>query len=131
MTPNRMEAATGVDGARRSARSAIQAFLLSETLLSVCYWSTVALVAVVGACLLYWRWTRYASVLTLPDDPWGITTPPWVVEVSLPVLLFGYLAEACRQALQGNRQWKYLMTASVLAGIVGLTQTLETLVTAR
>ena len=70
MTPNRMEAATGVDGARRSAWSAIQAFLLSETLVSVCYWSTVALVAVAGACVLYWRWTRSAPVLTLPDDPW-------------------------------------------------------------
>jgi hypothetical protein len=93
MTPNRMEAATGVDGARRSAWSAIQAFLLSETLVSVCYWSTVALVALAGACVLYWRWTRSAPVLTLPDDPWGVTTPPWVVEVSLPVLLFGYLAE--------------------------------------
>ena len=131
MTPNRMEAATGLNGARRSAWSVIQAFLLSETFVSVCYWSTVALVAVVGACVLHWRWTHSAPAMTPPDDPWGVTTPPWVVEISLPVLLFGYLVEACRQALQGNRQWRYLMTASVLAGIVGLTQKLETLVAAR
>jgi hypothetical protein len=49
----------------------------------------------------------------------------------LPLVIFGYLAEASRHALQGNRQWKHLMTASVLVGIFGATQTFAGLLTVR
>jgi len=67
----------------------------------------------------------------LADDPWGVTTPPWIVEVLLSLVIFGYLAEACRQAFQGNRRWKHLMTASVMVGVVGATQTFAGLLIAR
>ena len=135
MTPNGNEAVARVDADRRRLRHwawpDVPAFLLSETLQSVCYWTTVLLLAVVGGYIMHWRWTHTTLNAMLADDPWGVTTPPWIVEVLLPLAIFGYLAEACRQAFQGNRRWKHLMTASVLVGIVGGTQTFAGLLTVR
>ena len=135
MTPNGSEAVARIDTdcrkLRHCARPDIPAFLLSEILQVVCYWNTVLLLTVVGGYVLHWRWTHTTLNAMLADDPWGVTTPPWIVEVLLPLAIFGYLAEACRQAFQGNRRWKHLMTASVLVGIVGATQTFAGLVTAR
>ena len=127
MTPNGNEAVARVNTDGRKLRHwawpDVPAFVLSETLQTVCYWTTVLLLAVVGGYIMHWRWTHTTLTAMLADDPWGVTTPPWIVEVLLPLAIFGYLAEACRQAFQGNRRWKHLMTASVLVGIVGATQT--------
>ena len=135
MTPNGNEAVARIDTAcrrpRRWAWSDIPAFLLPETLQAVCYWTTVLLLAVVGGYVLHWRWTHMTLNAMSADDPWGVTTPPWIVEVLLPLLIFGYLAEACRQAFQGNRRWKHLMAASVLVGVGGATQTFAGLLIAR
>jgi hypothetical protein len=134
MTPNGNEAVARIDTdchtLRSCARPDTPAFLLSEILQAVCYWTTVVLLAVVGGYVLRWRWTHTLHSM-LPDDPWGVTTPPWIVEVLLVLVIFGYLAEACRQAFQGNRRWRHLMTASVLVGIVGANQTFAGLLTAR
>ena len=135
MTPNGNEAVARIDTDGRTlcscARPDTPSFLLPEILQAACYWTTVLLLAVVGGYVLHWRWTHTTLNAMLADDPWGVTTPPWIVEVLLPIAIFGYLAEACRQAFQGNRRWKHLMTASVLVGIVGATQTFAGLVTAR
>src|ERR1051326_6520958 len=127
MTPNGNEAVARIDTdcckLRSCARPDITVSAPPETLPAVCYWTTVLLLAVVGGYVLHWRWTHTTLSAMLADDPWGVTTPPWIVEVLLPLAIFGDLAEACRQAFQGNRRWKPLMTASVLVGIVGATQT--------
>ena len=135
MTQNGNESAarinTGYRRLRRYARPDTPGFLLPEILQAVCYWTTVLLLAVIGGYVLHWRWTHTTLNAMLADDPWGVNTPPWIVEVLLPIAIFGYLAEACRQAFQGNRRWKHLMAASVLVGIVGATQTFARLLTAR
>ena len=135
MTPNGNEAVARIDTdcrkPRSSARPDTPSFLLPEILQAVCYWTTVLLLAVVGGYVLHWRWTHTTLNAMLADDPWGVATPPWIIEVLLPLAIFGYLAEACRQAFQGHRQWKHLMTASVLVGPVGATQTFALLLTVR
>jgi hypothetical protein len=135
MTPNGNEAVVRIDTdgrkLRSSARPDTKAFPLTEILQAVCYWTTVLLLAVVGGYVLHWRWTHTTLNAMLVDDPWGVITPPWIVEVLLPIAIFGYLAEACRQAFQGNWRWKHLMAASVLVGIVGTAQRFTGLLTAR
>src|SRR5689334_1249149 len=108
MTPNGNEAVARIDTDCRKLRSCARpdapGFRLPEILQAVCYWTTVLLLAVVGGYVLHWRWTPTTLSAMLADDPWGVTTPPWIVEVLLPLAIFGYLAEACRQAFQGNRR---------------------------
>jgi hypothetical protein len=131
MTPSGTEVVVKIAAHRRWTRCTIPGFLLSEQLPMVCYWSTVVLLAVVGGYALYWRWAHSVLTRVLPNDPWGVSTPPWVVEAWLPLLMFGYLAEACRHAIQGNRRWKHLVTTSVLVGTVCATQVLAGFLTAR
>jgi len=119
MAPNESNSITTV----REPWSVIQRIALSNVVLNVSYWCTVALVAVVGAYVFHWRWT-HPVVLAVADDPWGITTPPWIVEALFPVLLFGYLVEACVQALRGNRNWRSVGMATLVMAAVELTQSL-------
>lgn len=100
MTPNGTDAVVKIATHRRWTRSTF----LSGQVLTVCYWSTVVLLAVVGGYALHWRWTHSVLTAAFPNDPWGASTPPWVVEAWLPLFIFGYLAEACRQAIHGNRR---------------------------
>jgi hypothetical protein len=60
-----------------------QEALFSEMVTSVCYWSTVLLLAVASAGLLYWRFRHPGSAAAPVTDPFGITTPPWMM-LSLP-----------------------------------------------
>ena len=110
--------------------SAIQRIVLSDAVLNVCYWCTVVLVAVVGGYVVHWRWT-HPLIPAVAEDPWGINTPPWIVEALFPVLMFGSLAEAGRQALCGNRQWKPVGTATLVMVIAGLSETLRAFTTAK
>ena len=126
MMPNGRQAIT-IRSLTRRIWSAIQDLLLSKIVLSVSYRCTVVLVAVLGGRVLHWRWAHTFSTPIVPDDPWGVGTPPWIVEVSLAVLIFGCLAEACRQAFRGNRKWKCIVTASIMVCVVRLTQTLAVL----
>lgn len=133
MIPNGNDTVVRIDTdcRHRCAWPGTSAFLFSETLQAVCYWITVLLLAVIGGYVLHWRWTHTTLNAMPADDPWGVTTPPWIVEVLLPFVILGYLAEACRHAFQGDRRWKHLMAASVLVGIVGATQAFAALLTAR
>jgi hypothetical protein len=123
VTPNGGQAIT-IQSLTRRIWPVIQGLLLSETLLSLSYWCTVVLVAVLGGGVLRW-WAHTFSIPSVPNDPWGVGTPPWIVEVSLAVLVLGCLAEACRQAFDGNRKWKCIVTTTIVVCVVGLTQTLK------
>ena len=65
------------------AESALQDVLFSEVATSVCYWATVLLLAIAGTGLLYWRFTHPVPFAVPVGDPFGVTTPPWLI-VSLP-----------------------------------------------
>jgi cobalamin biosynthesis protein CobD/CbiB len=80
--------------------------------------------------VFHWRWT-HPVISAIPDDPWGITTPPWIVEALFPVLMFGSLAQACQQALCGNRQWKFVGTATLVMAVAGLSETLQAFTAAK
>jgi hypothetical protein len=126
MAPNESDSLTST----REPRFGIQCIPLSDAVLNLSYWCTVVLVAVVGGYVFHWRWI-HPTIHAAADDPWGITTPPWIVEALFPVLMFGYLAEACLQALCGNRNWRSVGIATLVMTVVGLTQSLDALMAVR
>ena len=106
--------------------SRLQEILFSEALTSVCYWSMVLLLAVVGAALVYWRLTHPGPSTEPVADPFGLTTPAWMI-VSLPPLgVVAALGQAVWCAIRGQRVWRMLATAAGLIAVMGLTTLLET-----
>ena len=106
--------------------SRLQEMLFSEVLTSVCYWSMVFLLAIVGAGLVYWRLTHPGPSTEPVADPFGVTTPAWMI-VSLPPLgVVAALGQAAWCAAQGQRVWRMLATAAGLIAIMGVTTLLET-----
>ena len=120
MAPNESDSLTST----REPGFVIQRIPWSDAVLNLSYWCTVVLLAVVGAYVFHWRWI-HPLIHRAIDDPLGITTPPWIVEALFPVLMFGYLAEACLQALRGNRNWRSVGIAALVMAVVGLTQSLD------
>jgi hypothetical protein len=119
MAPKQSDSLTG----GRDAWSLIRRIPLSDAVLNLCYWCTVVLVVVAWAYVFHWRWTHL--VVPAVDDPWGITTPPWIADVFFLLLMSGYLAGACRQALSGNRKWNSLGIAALVMVAVGLMQKVD------
>jgi hypothetical protein len=108
----------------------LQETLFSEMVTSVCYWSTVVLLAVVGAGLLYWR-LRYPGSAAAPvTDPFGITTPPWMMLSLPPIGVAASLGNAAWCAVRGRRVWRMLMTAATLIAVMSATTVVETFLTA-
>ena len=106
--------------------SRLQEILFSEALTSVCYWSMVLLLAVVGAALVYWRLTHPGPSTEPVADPFGLTTPAWMI-VSLPPLgVVAALGQAVWCAIRGQRVWRMLATAAGLIAVMGVTTLLET-----
>jgi hypothetical protein len=108
----------------------LQEELFSDLISSVCYWSTVILLALAGAGLLYWRIRHPGSAAAPAGDPFGITTPPWMM-LSLPPL--GVAASLCHAAwcaARGRRAWRMLTTAASLIAVMSATSVLERYLTA-
>ena len=106
--------------------SRLQEILFSEVLTSVCYWAMVLLLAIVGAGLVYWRLTHPGPSAEPVGDPFGVTTPAWLI-VSLPPLgVVAALGQAARCAARGQRVWKMLTTAAGLIAVMGVTTLIET-----
>ena len=122
MAPNESDSLTST----HEPRFVMQPIPLSDTVLNLSYWCTVVLLGVVGAYVFHWR-SIHPLIHAAIDDPWGITTPPWIVEFLFPALMFGYLAEAGLQALCGNRNWRSVGIATLVMAVVGLTQSLNAL----
>jgi hypothetical protein len=108
----------------------LQEALFSEIVTSLCYWSTVVLLALAGAGLFYWRVRHPDSASALAGDPFGITTPPWMM-LSLPPLgVAASLGHAAWCAARGRRAWRMLMTAASLIAVMSATTVFETYLTA-
>jgi hypothetical protein len=107
------------------AGSALQDVLFSEVTTSVCYWATVLLLAIAGTGLLYWRFTH--PVPSVPvGDPFGVTTPPWLIVSLPPIGVAASLGHAAWSAVRGQRIWRMLATAAVLIAVMGVATLLET-----
>jgi hypothetical protein len=105
--------------------SRLQDVLFSELFTSVCYWSVALLLAIVGAGLVYWRLMHPTSAEPV-SDPFGVTTPPWLI-VSLPPFgIAASLGHAMWRAVRGQRAWKMLATAAGFIAVMGATTLLET-----
>ena len=126
----------GLPGARDYActglqpETRLQEELFSDLTSSVCYWSTVVLLAVAGAGLLYWR-VRHPGFAAPPaGDPFGVTTPPWMMLSLPPIGVAASLSHAAWCAARGRRAWRMLMTAASLIAVMSATTVLETYLTA-
>jgi len=84
------------------------------------------LLAIVGAGLVYLRLTHPGLAAEPVADPFGVTTPAWLI-VSLPPLgVVAALGQAARCAARGQRVWKMLTTAAGLIAVMGVTTLIET-----
>jgi hypothetical protein len=108
----------------------LQEVLFSEIVTSVCYWSTVVLLAVVGAGLLYWRLRHTGSAGAPVTDAFGISTPPWMMLSLPPIGAAASLSHAAWCAVRGRRVWRMLMTAATLIAVMSATTVLEKYLTA-
>jgi hypothetical protein len=132
MLPDLASTADAMAGEPEDARvesepeSRLQEILFSEVFASPCYWSMVLLLAVVGAALVYWRLTHPGPAAEPVADPFGVTTPAWLI-VSLPPLgVVAALGQAAWCAARGQRVWRMLATAAGLIAVMGATTLLET-----
>jgi hypothetical protein len=112
------------------AEACLDDWLFSELSTSVCYWSTVILLAVAGAGLLYWRVGHSGSAPPPIGDPFGVTTPAWIMFSLPPLGVAGSLGHATWCAARGERVWRALLTAATLIAVMSATTVLETYLTA-
>ena len=112
-------------GEERQPDVQLQDGLFSALASSVCYWTTIFLLATVGAYLIQWWLTHPGPYPAPANDPWGITTPPWLILPLAPIGVVGSLGHAVWCALQGQRKWKMLMTAASLVAVMGCGKVLE------
>jgi hypothetical protein len=107
----------------------LQEALLSELTTSACYWSTVFLLALAGAGLLCWR-LMHPSSATMPiSDPFGVTTPPWMIMSLPPIGVAASLGQAVWCAVRGKRVWRTLVTAAGLVALMSVTTVLQNYLT--
>ena len=102
----------------------IQDLLFSDLATSVFYWATILLLAAVGAYLIRW-WVLHPGYAAPVNDPWGITTPPWLILPLPPIGVIGSLGHAAWCAFRGQRTWKMLMTSASLIAVMGCSKLLE------
>ena len=102
----------------------LQDVLFSELFTSVCYWSVTLLLAIVGVGLVYWRLAH--PTFAEPSDPFGVTTPPWLMVALPPFGVAASLGHATWRAVRGQRAWKMLATTAGFIAVMGVTTLLET-----
>ena len=102
-----------------------QEFLFSEPVSSLCYWATIVLLAIAGAYLIRSQFTHPGSYADPVNDPWGITTPPWLVLPVAPIGVILSLSHAAWRAFRGQRAWKMIMTAASLIFVLACAGSLK------
>src|SRR5580658_1254490 len=112
-------------GEERQLDVQVQDVLFSTLVTSVCYWTTIFLLAIVGAYVIHWWLTHPGPYAAPADDLWGITTPPWLILPLAPIGVVGSLGHAVWCALRGQRTWKMLITAATLVAVMGCSKALE------
>ena len=119
------ENGAGLGGLAAELEAEIHDPLYSGALSSICYWSTILLLAIVGAYMIRWEiWSgpRYA----LPaNDFWGITTPPWLIEPLAPLGTLLSLGHAVWSALRGRLAWRTVVAAAGLILVLLSSRLLE------
>jgi hypothetical protein len=114
-----------VTAAEMELETRLQDVLFSELFTSVCYWTVALLLAIVGTGLIYWRLTH--PTFTEPfSDPFGVTTPLWLMAALPPIGIAASLVHATWRAVQGQRAWKTLATAAGFIAVMGVTTLLDT-----
>ena len=113
------------EGTRKERQPDVQDVLFSALVTSVCYWTTICLLAIVGAYLIHWWLTHPGPYAASANDPWGITTPPWLILPLAPIGVVGCLGHAVWSALRGQRTWKTLITAASIVAVMGCSKLLE------
>ena len=103
----------------------LQDVLFSELFTSFCYWSVVLLLALAGVGLIYWRLMHHTFAEPL-SDPFGVTTPPWLMAALPPIGIAVSLGRATWRAVQGQRAWKTLAMAAGFIAVMGVTTLLDT-----
>lgn len=96
----------------------VQGFLFSEAMSSLCYWTTILLLAIASAYLIRWRFIHPLPYADGVNDPWGVATPPWLVESLAPVGVVLSLGQAAWRAFLGQRAWKTIMTSASLIAVL-------------
>ena len=114
-----------VTAAEMELEARLQDVLFSELFTSVCYWSVALLLAVVGVGLVHWHVTHPTFAQPV-SDPFGITTPPWLIVVLPPFGIAASLGHATWSAIRGQRAWKTLATAAGFTAVMGVTTLLDT-----
>src|SRR6201984_605843 len=76
-------------GEERQPDVQLQDVLFSALVTSVCYWTTIFLLAIVGAYLIHWWLTHPGPYAAPASAPWGITTPPWLILPLAPIGVVG------------------------------------------
>jgi len=108
------------------AETALQDVLFSEVATSVCYWATVLLLAIAGAGLLCWRLTHPGPSAVPVGDPFGVTTPAWLIVSLPPIGVAASLGHAAWSAVRGQRIWRMLAAAAGLIAVMGAATLIET-----
>ena len=111
------------------ASSGSERLLSSQVFASLCHWCALALVTAVGACLIGWK-LEHPSMDTgismrPSDDPFGIVTPPWIVELGAPVYVAAVIGQAFWNALHGRRSWRYVVAAGMMIAVLAAGKALQ------
>src|SRR6202158_3052362 len=112
-------------GEERQPDVQFQDVLFSALVTSVWYWITLFLLSIVGTHLIDWWLTHPVLHASPANDPWGITTPPWLILPLAPIGVVGSLGHAAWCALRGQRPWKMLINAARRVAVMGCSKLLE------
>ena len=106
-----------------------ESLLSSQMFATLCYWSALGLVIVAGICLILWKLKHPSpdtGIRMRPfDDPFGIATPPWIVELGAPVYVAVVIGRAIWRALHGRRSWRYVVAAAMMIAVVAAGRALQ------
>jgi len=115
----------GLGGVTLEPEDEMQDPLFSGALSSICYWSTILLLAIAGAYMLRWDIWRGARYALPANDFWGITTPPWLIAPLAPLGTLLSLGQAVWSALRGRRAWPMVIAAGGLILVLASSRLLE------
>ena len=132
MAANTLQAAGGDNTLPPEQQPGTERLVTSEIFQTVCYWAALVLLCGVGAYLIHWK-LGHPSIgpgvsIKPSDDPFGITTPPWIVEMLTPFYVAGVLGHALWQAIHGRRAWSHIVAAAALIGVLASGKGLEALI---
>ena len=103
--------------------------LSSQMFASLCYWSALGLVIAAGICLTGWKLEHPSPDTGIRvrhfDDPFGIATPPWIVELGAPVYVVLVMGHAIWHVIHGRRSWRYVVAAAMMIAVVAAGRALQ------